>query len=52
MEIEYNEDSECAEYTENPIPLEYIYFCNGRRSSCNNLNMDWDAAHYKKFEII
>ena len=52
LEIEYNEDSECAEYTENPIPLEYIYFCNGRRSSCNNLDMGWDAAYYKNLRLF
>ena len=52
IELEYKNGQGCAEYSENPLPLEYIYFCNGRKSSCNNLNIGWDAAYYKNLRLF
>ena len=40
------------DHTENIIPLEYIYFCNGRRASCNNIAMTWYCAYYKNLRLF
>ena len=48
--LTYNE--EAVEYSENALPLEYIYFCNQRISSCNNLRLGWNAANYKNLRLI
>ena len=41
-----------VEYSENPIPLEYIYFCHGRRASCNNKQISWNRANYKNLRLF
>ena len=41
-----------VEYSENILPLEYIYFCNGRKSTCNNLNLYWYCANYKNLRLF
>ena len=38
--------------SENAYPLEYIYFCNGRRSTCNNLELDWFCSYYKNLRLF
>ena len=38
--------------SENPLPLEYIYFCNGRKSTCNNIGMTWYCAYYKNLRLF
>ena len=38
--------------SENPLPLEYIYFCNGRKSTCNNIQMTWYCAYYKNLRLF
>ena len=45
-------ETHLVEYSENPIPLEYIYFCNGRKSSCNNIHMSWNCANYKNLRLF
>ena len=38
--------------SENPYPLDYVYFCNGRRSSCNNIELDWFCGYYKNLRLF
>ena len=38
--------------SENAYPLDYIYFCNGRRSSCNNLELDWFCSYYRNLRLF
>ena len=38
--------------SENPLPLEYIYFCNGRKSTCNNIGITWYCAYYKNLRLF
>ena len=39
-------------HSENPLPLEYIYFCNGRKSTCNNLDITWYCVNYKNLRLF
>ena len=39
------------DHSENELPLEYIYFCNGRRASCNNIQISWFCAYYKNLRL-
>ena len=45
-------NNDMVEYSENPIPLEYIYFCNGRKSTCNNKELSWNIANYKNLRLF
>ena len=38
--------------SENNYKLNYIYFCNGRRASCNNLDLDWFCGYYKNLRLF
>ena len=38
--------------SENDYKLNYIYFCNGRRSSCNNLDLNWYCSYYKNLRLF
>ena len=40
------------DFSENPYPLEYIYFCNGRRASCNNLELNWFCGYYRNLRLF
>ena len=40
------------DHSENPYPLDYIYFCNGRRSSCNNIEMSWFCGYYRNLRLF
>ena len=48
--VNLNKDG--VEYSENVLPLEYIYFCNGRKSTCNNIYMTWNGAFYKNLRLF
>ena len=43
---------DAIEYSENPLPLEYIYFCNSRRTTCNNIDISWNYALYKNLRLF
>ena len=45
-------NAEVIDNSENPYPLDYIYFCNGRRASCNNLEINWYCGHYKNLRLF
>ena len=38
--------------SENDYKLNYIYFCNGRRASCNNLDLNWYCGYYRKLRVF
>ena len=38
--------------SENDYKLNYIYFCNGRRASCNNLELNWYCGFYRKLRVF
>ena len=38
--------------SENDYKLNYIYFCNGRRASCNNLDLNWYCGYYRKLRLF
>ena len=40
------------DYSENVLPLEYIYFCNRRKATCNNLDITWYCAYYKNLRVF
>ena len=46
------ENPTLIDYSENELPLEYIYFCNGRKASCNGLDIRWYCAHYKNLRLF
>ena len=48
----YSENPLELDHSENELPLEYIYFCNGRRASCNNIDMTWYCAFYKNLRLF
>jgi hypothetical protein len=52
IQTSLNSNSEPIDYSENPYPLEYIYFCNGRRSSCNNIELNWFCGYYKNLRLF
>ena len=41
-----------TEHSENALPLEYIYFCSRRKTSCNNLDISWNRAYYKNLRLL
>ena len=45
-------NAQVIDFSENPYPLEYIYFCNGRRASCNNLELNWFCGYYKNLRLF
>ena len=47
-----SENSIIIDYSENIIPLEYIYFCNGRKASCNSIDITWYCAYYKNLRLF
>ena len=38
--------------SENDYKLNYIYFCHGRRASCNNLDLNWYCGFYKNLRLF
>ena len=38
--------------SENDYKLNYIYFCNGRRATCNNLDLNWYCGYYRKLRVF
>ena len=40
------------DHSENPYPLDYVYFCNGRRSSCNNIEINWFCGYYRNLRLF
>ena len=40
------------DHSENPYPLDYIYFCHGRRSSCNNIEINWYCGYYRNLRLF
>ena len=48
----YSENSLEIDHTENILPLRYIYFCNGRKATCRNLDIPWYCAFYKNLRVF
>ena len=46
------ENPTLIDYSENELPLEYIYFCNRRKASCNGKDIKWYCAHYKNLRLF
>ena len=38
--------------SENDYKLNYIYFCNGRRASCKNLDLNWYCGFYRNLRVF
>ena len=47
-----SENPEEMDHSENVLPLNYIYFCNGRKASCQNIDMTWYCAYYKNLRLF
>ena len=53
METSLNSgNAQLIDNSENPYPLDYIYFCNGRRASCNNIELDWFCGYYRNLRLF
>ena len=53
METSLNSgNAQLIDFSENPYPLDYIYFCNGRRASCNNLELNWFCGYYRNLRLF
>ena len=53
IQLEYNSETPLeVDHSENSYPLDYIYFCNGRRSSCNNIEISWFCGYYKNLRLF
>ena len=52
VQTNLNSNSLQIDNSENPYPLDYIYFCNGRRSSCNNIELNWFCGYYKNLRLF
>ena len=48
----YSEKTLIIDYTENVLPLKYIYFCNGRKATCRNLDVLWYCAFYRNLRVF
>ena len=47
-----SENPQLIDYSENELPLEYIYFCNGRKASCNGKDIRWYCAYYRNLRLF
>jgi len=53
METSLNSgNAQQIDFSENPYPLDYIYFCNGRRASCNNIELNWFCGYYRNLRLF
>ena len=52
VQTSLNSNAEEIDNSENPYPLDYIYFCNGRRSSCNNIELSWFCGYYRNLRLF
>ena len=53
METSLNSgNAQLIDHSENPYPLDYIYFCNGRRASCNNIELNWFCGYYRNLRLF
>ena len=47
-----SEHPRLIDHSENQLPLEYIYFCNGRKATCNGKDISWYCAFYKNLRLF
>ena len=53
IQTNYNSGyADLVDESENDYKLNYIYFCNGRRASCNNLDLNWYCGYYKNLRLF
>ena len=45
-------NAEEIDSSENQLPLKKIYFCHGRRVSCDNLDLTWFCGFYKNLRVF
>ena len=48
----HSEKAKEIDHSENQLPLEYIYFCNRRKTSCNNIDVRWFCAYYRNLRLF
>ena len=48
----HSENLEPIDRSENQFPLKYIYFCNGRKTTCHNNDVTWYCAFYRNLRLF